>query len=37
MLINFIVSQIVMRFTPETPLSVQEEVEHIRVPRQLER
>jgi cation/acetate symporter len=33
MLINFAVAQIVMRFTPETPASVQEEVEQIRVPR----
>ncbi|MCF3651131.1 sodium:solute symporter family protein [Synoicihabitans lomoniglobus] len=33
MLINFIVAQTVMRFTPETPASVQEEVEQIRVPR----
>ena len=33
MLINFAVAQVVMRFTPPTPASVQEEVEQIRVPR----
>ncbi|WP_221029447.1 sodium:solute symporter family protein [Actomonas aquatica] len=37
MLINFAVAQIVARFTPEPPAEVQEEVEHIRVPRQLAR
>jgi cation/acetate symporter len=37
MALNFAVAQVVMRFTPETPAEVQEEVEHIRVPRQLAR
>jgi cation/acetate symporter len=35
MLLNFFVAQIVARFTPETPLEVQQEVEQIRVPRQI--
>ncbi len=37
MLINFAVAQVIARFTPEPPAEVQEEVEHIRVPRQLAR
>jgi cation/acetate symporter len=35
MLLNFIVAQVVGRFTPEPPLAVQQEVEQIRVPRQI--
>jgi cation/acetate symporter len=35
MFLNFIVAQIVARFTPEPPLAVQQEVEQIRVPRQI--
>ncbi len=37
MVLNFIVAQLIARFTPEPPAEVQEEVEHIRVPRQLAR
>ncbi len=37
MVLNFIVAQVIARFTPEPPAEVQEEVEHIRVPRQLAR
>ena len=35
MLLNLIVAQAVGRFTPEPPLAVQQEVEQIRVPRQI--
>ena len=35
MLLNFAVAQIVARFTPEPPVEVQQEVEQIRVPRQI--
>ncbi len=35
MFLNFLVAQIVVRFTPDTPLEVQQEVEQIRVPRQI--